>query len=676
MRINVSIPLKLTRVSLYIIILNISIILILIPISIISILKFYHDLLPISEIRLPINFNYEFKKKGPFAILNANEVLTNMLYNLGVVSTNNQDNITSNTNTNYDTSSYIDDINRGDDRLSAGNTKNQILNNNKFDLNTGLKLSNIDYKISILFTSYCKNSQYGKDKIGLRFSILDDNLLNKELRPFQIDFREEEYKDNIDIHHDHFISGSNSDSSDSSFKSSFIKYHDLQEFKNSHIDPWPISDRLKRSEKFSKTSNYNNDFRNNWNWPIERNIKYPGFDNTNTKESEQKSKHKSFFWPFASNKDISDYSNDTDNGENIDEYKGSGGQIIDGNGVYFAKTNWLTLNCYDQYINENRLNNMITTMALDGGRSKYYTSNDKNDHNQFLLIPPIFRVFLPPIIYENFKIPDFLINYFKNEKIELFSSTLSDTENNYKILLLPNLRLPNMIDNSIIDKKKLNSLVNNSKSMKFIIEFNSNKILFKEKYYHFNSYNQLEYTKDENLKTKNYMGNTKNNIDDNSNEFKNDAVLLIEIKWKGFRYFLATYKKTSMFLGFLIFWSLSSFSCIISSIITCYLLSSIFMSRTDETNKPDETKIINEDFNAIYQTGKITKPGDTSDSEHAHGYNFIGNKSFRGKRLQSPKARKPRSPSVFERIDSESHLRATGFDESSSRSRQRPTKSK
>ncbi|OUM55922.1 hypothetical protein BVG19_g5544 [[Candida] boidinii] len=663
MRINVSIPLKLTRVSLYIIILNISIVLILIPISIISILKFYHDLLPINEIRLPINFNYEFKKKGPFAILNANEVLTNILYNLGVVSTNNQDSIVSGGGITGNTD-YIDDINRGDDRLSGGKTKNQILNNNNFDLNTGLKLSDIDYKISILFAGYCRESQYCKEKIGLRFSILDDNLLNKELRPFQIDFREEEYKDDIDIHHDHFISGSSSESSDSSFKSSIIKYHDLQEFKNSHIDPWPISDRLKRDEKFSKTSNYNNNFRNNWNWPIERNINYPGYDDTYTKVSEQKSKKtKGFFWPFANNKEILDHFNYTN-----DEYKGSGGQIIDGNGVYFAKSNWLTLNCYDQYINENRLNKLLTTMELSGGSSNYLTSNE-NRHNQFLLIPPIFRVFLPPIIYENFKIPDFLINYFKSEKIELFASSLSDNENNYKILLLPNLRLPKLIDNSIIDKKRLNSLATNSKSMKFVIEFNSNKILFKEKYYHFNSHNQLENTKDEILKTKNYMGNTKTNLDDNSIEFKNDAVLLIEIKWKGFRYFLATYKKTCLFLGFLMFWSLSSFSCIITSIITCYLLSSMFMSAKNEPKKTYE------DSNTIYQIDNRTESMGTSDSELTHGYNFIGNKSFKDKH-QSPRFRQSPQASFFERIESESHLRATGFDGSSSRSRQRPTKSK
>ncbi|GME74054.1 unnamed protein product [Ambrosiozyma monospora] len=154
--------------------------------------RFYNTLIPTALLKHQLNLNYEFESLGPYIIINAHEFISRL----------------ANLNNNLGNDYYF--------------TKEGLSN---FELNLEFEYEYLDYD----------RDGYGVDPLtGLRFSILDDSLLNSgSLDPW-----------NLNV--------------------SFV------EEKSRVAKLWPITDNLQRSISFGSGSNYLEQYA--LEWPTERSI--------------------------------------------------------------------------------------------------------------------------------------------------------------------------------------------------------------------------------------------------------------------------------------------------------------------------------------------------------------------------------------------------------------------
>ena len=189
MRINLSIPLTLSRIAIYWLISVSTVCLILFPWSIIAWMRFYQILVPNPIVSHHLIFDYVFKNRGPFSVVNSSEFIKSLV---GM----------------YENSQSL----QGDPSLRHNS------------------LSNFEITLRYRYIDMGSTNQ-GDQFVGLRFSILDDSLLNLRLKPWE------------------------------------ISPHLLQE-KSKHPRLWPITDNLPGIMRFDQTTNMLGS--KTIEWPVQR----------------------------------------------------------------------------------------------------------------------------------------------------------------------------------------------------------------------------------------------------------------------------------------------------------------------------------------------------------------------------------------------------------------------
>ncbi|KAG7841988.1 hypothetical protein KL942_000726 [Ogataea angusta] len=235
MIISLSWPLLFTRTLLYAAVLLASIFLVLLPWSIVSFWYFYNRLIPTPIYEQTFQLNYELRERGPYQIFNAADFFVH---------------------------------------LAA--VKNDDLFNDPVS----------EYEFYMSFETNCLSPS--KTIVGSRFSILDDTILNEELKPWELNL-------------EHV-----------SLKSQFVNL-------------WPITDNLKRSLQFSSNSNRPHSI--DWQWPRSRSFCNEQKPVVDPPSSSWK------FWNSHKNTQI----------------EGGGGEVVPGMGIYFVNTQYFTLDCKENH---------------------------------------------------------------------------------------------------------------------------------------------------------------------------------------------------------------------------------------------------------------------------------------------------------------------------------------
>lgn len=199
MFISLAIPLKFTRVSLYWIISLVTICGSLFPWSILASIRLYQLLVPDPIVSHPVSFSYSFRNRGPFTIVNSYEFLS---------------------------------------RLVDLYDQPKVLQTDPQFRQSALSEFEITFKYAY---SRLQNAD-ASDLLGVRFSVIDDSMLNGELTPWQFDPK-------------------------------FI------DEKSRHTRLWPITDRLPGVTKFANDTNMFLD--RSIAWPFDRSV----VDGKTTKQS-------------------------------------------------------------------------------------------------------------------------------------------------------------------------------------------------------------------------------------------------------------------------------------------------------------------------------------------------------------------------------------------------------
>ncbi|ODV84321.1 hypothetical protein CANARDRAFT_208391 [[Candida] arabinofermentans NRRL YB-2248] len=191
MHINIAIPLKLTRTTIYFLLTASSIFLILLPWSVITYIRFHSTIIPTPIFKRQLDLNYEFRDRGAYALINGWELYSRL-------------------------------VGYG----ASGESGSGM---------AGLSDFVSDFEVNLKFKCECldTNGLIGSGLVASRFSILDDSVLNHELKPWELD----------------------------------LKVVDL---KSQYVNLWPITDNLRRSLLFDDNSNYLTNSDNLWSWPTER----------------------------------------------------------------------------------------------------------------------------------------------------------------------------------------------------------------------------------------------------------------------------------------------------------------------------------------------------------------------------------------------------------------------
>ncbi|KAG7895594.1 hypothetical protein KL906_005009 [Ogataea polymorpha] len=369
MIISLSWPLLFTRATLYAVLVLASVFLVLLPWSIVSFSYFYGRLIPTPIYEQTVQLNYELRERGPYQIFNAADFFVH---------------------------------------LAA--VKNDNLFNDPVS----------EYEFYLSFEPKCLSSQ--KTIVGSRFSILDDTILNEELKPWELNLERV------------------------SLKSKFVNL-------------WPITDNLKRSLHFSSDSNRPRSIE--WQWPRSRSL-------CNEQDPIVDSPSSSWrFWNSHKNTKI----------------EGGGGEVVPGMGIYYVNTQYFTLDC-------------------------------KENHS-----------FLPPLMEKHVAPPE-LAN-----KLHY-----SPTYNFHLLSLQPPAQ------SLVWSKSSYNDILENSRHMKFVLEFNQNQA------------------------------------------FLENAKLRVVMKYNGLRWYLAQYPTLSFIAGVLICWTVSSVVCVaVSAFIFMYYKRTVPPIKQDKT---------------------------------------------------------------------------------------------
>lgn len=249
MRINVSIPLALSRLAIYWLISVFTVCLILLPWSIIAWMRFYQILVQNPIVSHHLTFDYVFKNRGPFAVANSHDFIQSLVRI-------------------YEKSQSL----QADPSLRHNSLSN-------FEIT-------LRYKYTDLGGKDCQDPL-----VSLRFSILDDSLLNNKLRPWEISPR-------------------------------------LLDEKSKHTKLWPITDNLPGITRFDQTTNV---LRSNAiEWPLHRSTVNASDAISVAENTELRGKKRSSsllsFWPSFLSKHVS---------ANLQTVNGSR------RGIYHSRTAWL-----------------------------------------------------------------------------------------------------------------------------------------------------------------------------------------------------------------------------------------------------------------------------------------------------------------------------------------------